>query len=261
MNFYKTEAIVLRDYDLGEQDKIVLFYSRKYGKIKTVVKGARRIKSRFSSAIQPPSYDTLVVYKSRRGDLDTLSECKIKHPFLKIRKSLVRFAYSSYLAELIIKLTEEGEPCAVLFYLLLKSLFLLERISEPHLHLLIHSFELKLLDILGYRPSLEKCVNCGKKMELIKSPHLSIRLGGILCEACQKEDKKGLVVSKKLIKLMEHLLYLRLERACQLKVNEDMEGQLEMVLESHLSHHLRGEMATPLFIRNFERLELGKKTL
>jgi len=255
MTFYKTEAIVLRDYDLGEQDKIVVFYSRNYGKIKIVTKGARRIKSKFSSAIQPPSYDMLVVYKSQRGDLDTLSECKIKHPFIKIRKSLVRFAYSSYLAELIIKLTEDGEPAPVLFYLLLKSLFLLERVPEQNLNLLSRGFELKLLDILGYRPCLEKCVNCGKRIKFIKSLHLSIGLGGVLCEACQEEDKKRLAVSRQLIKLMEHLLYLRGEKICQLKIDKNIERELGVVSGALLSHQLRREMLTPSFIRNLKRLE------
>ncbi|MEA3485562.1 MAG: DNA repair protein RecO C-terminal domain-containing protein, partial [Candidatus Aerophobetes bacterium] len=128
-------------------------------------------------------------------------------------------------------------------------------------NLLIHSFELKFLDILGYRPCLEKCINCGKKLEFIPSPCLSIRGGGILCEACQEKDKKRLAVSRPLIKLMEHLLYLTPERGCQLKIDKKIRRELKAVLQAFLSYQLRGEMLTPVFIHNLERLEGSSRLL
>jgi len=260
MNLYKTEAVVLRGYDLGEQDKVVLFYSPKYGRIRVVAKGARRVKSRFAPAIQPPSYDELIVHKSREKTLDILSECKIKYPFMKIRSSLVKFAYSSYLAELITRFAADEQPCPVLFFLLLKTLFLIEEAAPGQsLNLLIRSFELKLLDISGYRPCIERCVNCGKKIEFIKSAHFSAKLGGLLCEVCkEKNDRGALTISRQLVNLMHHLLHLRMEQVYKLKVKSKIERELEMVLKSFIFHLADGEMITLPFIRNFEKLEASE---
>jgi len=177
MAFYKTEAVVLREYDLGEQDKIVVFYTRKYGRIRVVAKGARKIKSRFAPGIQLPCYDEIIVHKGRENSLDILSECKIKCPFIKIRSSLVKFACSSYLAELITRFVEDEQSCPVLFHLLLRSLFLIEETPPgQNSNLLIRSFELKLLDISGYRPCMERCVNCEKEVKLIKFAYFSAML-------------------------------------------------------------------------------------
>ena len=97
MNIYKTEASVLKDYDLGEQDKIIVFYSRRYGKIKVIAKGARRIKSKFAPLIQPPSYNSLLIYENRKGNLDVLSECVAKCQFLKIKKDFANKAKRNWI--------------------------------------------------------------------------------------------------------------------------------------------------------------------
>jgi len=262
MAFYKTEAVVLREYDLGEQDKIVVFYTRKYGRIRVVAKGARKIKSRFAPGIQLPSYDEIIVHKGRENSLDILSECKIKCPFIKIRSSLVKFACSSYLAELITRFVEDEQSCPVLFHLLLRSLFLIEETPPgQNSNLLIRSFELKLLDISGYRPCIERCVNCEKQVKLIKFAYFSAKFGGVLCEACREKDKRALTISKELVNLMCCLLHLKLEEAHRLKVRPGSEKKLEVLLKVFISHLVDGKMLTPPFIRNFEKLEFKPRTL
>ncbi|MFQ5835482.1 MAG: DNA repair protein RecO [bacterium] len=256
MNLYKTEVIVLRDYDLGEQDKIVVFYSRRYGKIKVVAKGARRIKSRFAAQVQPPSYDSVVIHRATRSGLDTLSECKINYPFIGIRKNLLRFAYSCYLAELIDKFLGEEQPNSHLFELLVKTLFYLERIPKENLSLLMRSFEMRLLKILGYGLYLSRCINCEKERGKIQFLFISIKLGGLLCGDCQEEDKDRLEVSKKTVLLMEYLLYSSLEKAVQQKFDRTIEIELEAMIKKYLSYQLSREMITSRFVCTSEKLEL-----
>jgi len=260
MNMYKTEAIVLKDYDLGEQDKIVVFYSRRYGKIKMIAKGARGIKSRFASLIQPPSYNSLLVYKSRKGNLDILSECATRYHFLEIKKDLVRFAYVCYLVELIDRLTEQKElqSSPSVFQLLLRILFLLEKSSKHSLNLLTKSFQLKLLSILGYQPYLEKCVNCGKDSNLTGSFYFSSKLAGLRCDNCQGIDKEKMSFSRETFLLMRRLIFLSLEKIPEQKRNKDIEKEIEMVLRAYFSYWGQIKMPSCRFIHSFQRLELGK---
>lgn len=256
MRLYKSEVIVLRDYDLGEQDKIVVFYSRRYGKIKVVAKGARRIKSRFAAQVQPPSYDSVVIHKATRGGLHTLSECKINYPFIGIRKNLLRFAYSCYLAELIDKCLEEEQPNSHLFELLVKVLYCLEKIPKQKLSLLMRSFEIKLLKILGYGLYLSRCINCGKEKGKIQSLFISIKSGGLLCDDCQEEDKNRLEVSKKTVLLMNYLLHTSLKETVQQNCDKAIEVELEAILKRYLSYQLSREMITSRFVCISEKLEL-----
>ncbi len=256
MRLYKTEVVVLRDYDLGDQDKIIVFYSRRYGKIKVVAKGARRIKSRFAAQVQSPSYDSVVIHKAMRSDLHTLSECKINYPFMGIRKNLLRFAYSCYLVELIDKLLGEEQPNSHLFELLVKTLYCLERIPKQNLGLLMRSFEIKLLKILGYGLCLSRCINCGKERGKIQFLFISIKLGGLLCGNCQEEDKDGLEVSKKAVLLMDYLLHSNLKKTVQQNFDKTIEIELEAILKRYLSYQLSREMVTSHFVRTSEKLEL-----
>lgn len=259
MNIYRTEAIVLKDYDLGEQDKIVALYSRKYGKIKVVAKGARGIKSRFASLIQPLSYNSLLIYKNRKEGLDILSECVAKYQFLKIKKDLVKFAYACYLTELIDKLTEEEESQFLLFQLLLRALFILEETSQCSINLLIEGFQLKLLSILGYRPYLERCVNCGKDISSVSSFYFSLKLGGLLCNNCQNVDEKKIGFSREAFLLMKRLLFLSLEKIPEQKKDGNIEKEVEILLRTYFSYWGQIRMPTRCFIHSFEELDLMKQ--
>jgi len=256
MNIYKTEAIVLKDYDLGEQDKIVAFYSRRYGKIRAIAKGARGIKSRFASLIQPPSYNSLLIYKNRKGSLDIVSECVVRYQFLGIKEDLVRFAYACYLIELVDKLTEQGESQSSLFRILLKSLFLIENISKYSLNLLIESFQLKLLSILGYQPYIKGCINCEKKVSSASYLYFSLKLGGLLCENCKSIDEGRVSLSREAFLLMRRLLFLKLEEISGEKINKEIVKETEMILRTYLSYHGQIKMPDPFFIHNFKKLEL-----
>lgn len=260
MNLYKTEAIVLKDYDLGEQDKIVVFYSRRYGKVRAVAKGARRIKSRFACVIQPPSYSSLLIYKNRRGGLDVVSECVAKHQFSGIKEDLVRFAYVCYVIELIDKLTEEGESQSSLFQILLKSLFLMESIPKCSLNLLIESFQLKLLNILGYQPYLKGCINCEKRVSSTSYFYFSLRLGGLLCENCKSIDERRVSLSREVFLLMRRLLSLELEEISGEKINKEIVKETEVILRTYLSYQAQIKMPDSYFIHSFEKLELMQTT-
>ena len=59
----KTEAVVLRSMKYRETSRIVSFYTKQFGKISGIVKGARSPKNAFGSALQPMSHVSLVLYK------------------------------------------------------------------------------------------------------------------------------------------------------------------------------------------------------
>ena len=53
MALIETEALVLKSYALGEADKIIVCLTRTEGLIRGVAKGAKRLKSRFGSSLEP----------------------------------------------------------------------------------------------------------------------------------------------------------------------------------------------------------------
>ena len=49
---FRSEAIVLRRTDFGEADRLLTLYSRDFGKIKAIAKGARKPQSRKTGHVE-----------------------------------------------------------------------------------------------------------------------------------------------------------------------------------------------------------------
>ena len=254
MTFLRTPAVVLRDYELSEQDKIVVFYSLKSGLIKVVVKGARRIKSRFAPAIQFPSYNDLLIYKKENSTLGILSDCKVRCSFPKIRKDILRFAYASYVAEVFLSFLEEGETSGNLFYLLVEALSQLEQGEKKDFKSLICAFGLKLLYELGYKPELERCISCGKHRNSLNLIYFSPSKGGILCKKCYRLSDKALETSRTTLLVMDRLLHARICIPFSPEVRQ-VEGQIIETLEACFLCHFDGKRINSLnFIQEVEEL-------
>ena len=108
MGLFDTDAIVLRDYEFGEADKIVLLFTKNKGKISVVAKGVRKTKSTLSSGLQPFTYNHILVYQGK-SDLGNLSQCDIKEPFANLRNDIYKMGYASYVVELINELTIKND--------------------------------------------------------------------------------------------------------------------------------------------------------
>ncbi|HBR56430.1 MAG TPA: DNA repair protein RecO, partial [Blastocatellia bacterium] len=53
MPIFESESFVLKSYSLAEADRIVVFYTRNYGIVRGVAKGAKRLNSKFGSTLEP----------------------------------------------------------------------------------------------------------------------------------------------------------------------------------------------------------------
>lgn len=160
MPLYTANAIVLRRIDFGETDRITTLYTRELGKISAIAKGARKPISRLAGATETLTYAKFQLATGKT--LDVITQVEVRHSFPRVRSNLRQLAYATYLAELIERFVEEREPNADMFDLLLSSLYLLERLNDPEK--IAHMFELQFMKLLGYEPTLDKCVRCRKPL-------------------------------------------------------------------------------------------------
>jgi len=97
----QAEAIVLRTYAIGDQDKIAVFLTRDKGVIRGVAKGARKFGNRFGSSLEPMSHVTMFYYEKERKDLVTINTCDLIESFFEVQADLKMSLTLSYFAELI----------------------------------------------------------------------------------------------------------------------------------------------------------------
>ncbi|MGM0500989.1 MAG: DNA repair protein RecO [Bacillota bacterium] len=229
MALYDTDAIVLRHYELGEADKIIVLFSRERGKIRVVAKGVRKTKSTLAAGLEPFTHNHILVYQGN-SDLGNLSQCDIETSFADLRSDFVKTAYASYAAELVNELTIDNDINKLLFDLLLLTYRLLST-SEKN-NLIIRTFELKLLNILGYRPHLDNCVKCGA--ELDSNFYFSAAEGGLLCSSCTGNWNQK--ISLGTIKFMNRLLDSNYKSLMRLNLPAYAKEELGSILPNYIEH-------------------------
>ena len=176
MGLYRDQGIVLRTWRLGEADRIVNLLTERHGKVRAVVKGVRKTKSRFGARLEPMVHVSLLFYEGRELDIVTQAEA-LEH-FRPVREDLARLAKASSLLEATDQLAQERHANPRLFVMLLGALRALAAHDAP---LLVPAFFLKLLSSEGFHPLLDECAMCGGRYGL---EAFDLAQGGVLCVAC-----------------------------------------------------------------------------
>ena len=157
-----TPAYALRHYALGEADLIVVFYTLNYGKVRSVARGARRVRSRFGSVFQPFTRSDLVFFEKEVQDLTRVSSCEMERSYYESLLTPEASAIAAYFAELVIEFTVDRDPNPALFRLIGAVLGAVE--AGVPLPVAARYFEVWVLQLSGILPLLATCGNCGKQL-------------------------------------------------------------------------------------------------
>ncbi|NLW40248.1 MAG: DNA repair protein RecO [Tissierellia bacterium] len=225
----KTEGIVLKEYRFKETSKILTLFTRKYGKVHALARGAYRPKSKLLANTQPFSYNDYQLYKGR--NFFYINQADIIDSFYNIRENIYKMMYGSYLLELVeLSLLEEEENERI-FLLLIKGLKVLSTINGNFYKFII-SYELKFISFLGYKPEIENCTICGRKK--ISHFKFSIDKGGLVCPNCFVKDPYSISMDESMRRAMNILLYTPLDKLDSLKIPKDIMFKLHDLLVKYI---------------------------
>ena len=182
MRSVKTSGIVIAENNLGDSDKILTILTPNLGKISCVAKGAKRPKSLLMAGSQLLCFGEYVLHK--RNDVYNIQSCDPIEIFYNIRIDLDKLNYAAAITKIIIDVTTENQNNYNILKLYLNTLYIIAE-SDKNLDLIISTFKMRLLKILGYIPNINECVSCGEKEKLTE---FSIKDDGLKCEACARQD-------------------------------------------------------------------------
>ena len=157
MHLEKLQAFVLSNTDYGESDRIVSLFTLEHGRLKGFARGARNSLKRFGPALEP--FARIDVQLHHKEGLSSLRSADVITLYSRIRSELCAIAHGLYACELVEGLTPEGQPLPRLYRLLASYLERLDSGQSEESDR--RMFEINVLNILGYRPSLEGCCRCG----------------------------------------------------------------------------------------------------
>src|SRR6266446_2092307 len=225
----KSAAVVIGSFDLGESDRVITFYSREYGKVRGVAKASRRMRSRFGGALELFTLGQLVFFDTGRSDL-------------------VRLGQGAWVVECVNRLTAEHDPHAALYGLLTRSLRALTGAATPPR--VAVCFGARCLDVLGHRPRLDRCVECGRAYPFARP---SLDEGGVTCEACAAQAPGATAISPAAVAALGRLRTARWEEALAQPLGR-VEAELRVALEAHMTRLIGQPTRTAEFLREVRRL-------
>jgi DNA repair protein RecO (recombination protein O) len=243
MRFLSTNAIVLRSLNQGEADRLVILYTEARGKLSALAKGARKPKNSLAPLTQLFAYSHLLLVKGKTFFI--ITQGRLKHSFLSLIEDMERFAFASSIVELLDRMTEEEEADKDVFDNLLAHLYVMERAKDPEL--IARSWELKLLSHLGYKPELENCLICGRKVE--GNIFFSPSSGGVICSNCAISTPDCLFIRQESLEYIKKLLKTPVHLLREEELSNSIRDDLRSILPSYIDIRAGKKGKTDSFLR------------
>ncbi len=227
----KTKAIVLKKIDYGDTSKIATLYTKNFGKISCIIKGARSPKSKIGKIIDPLNNVEVVFYKKENRDVQLISQANLISNFTNIKEDLDKAKYATGVVELINSIFQEEYKNELIYKGSVRILELMNSGEDQPVFYFTKYF-LFFLKEIGYEIQTSNCSRCSKN---IGEMNLSFNFEtGIICEDCSNETVNSVKLSTELFKI---ILCLSLRNKSITYTNKDLNSIL-FLFEKYLTYHI-----------------------
>ncbi|MBS4191334.1 DNA repair protein RecO [Bacillus sp. FJAT-49705] len=242
----KCEGIIIRATNYGETNKIVTLYTREWGKVGVMARGAKKPNSRLAAVTQLFTYGYFLIQKG--NGLGTLQQGEMISSMRSIREDIFLTAYASYIVDLTDKGTDDRKPNPFLFELVHQTLNLINEGYDAEI--LVNIFEMKMLNSLGLYPVLNQCAICGSTDGHYS---FSIREGGLLCHRCFEKDPYHFKISSATVKLLRLFYFFDLSRLGNISVKAETKAELKRVITAYYDEYSGLNLKTKKFLNQMAK--------
>lgn len=244
----RVDAVVLRHSDWGEADRLLVLYTREQGKLRAVAKGLRKIQSRKAGHLEPFTRVTIMLAKGH--DLWIVTQVEAIDLFQPLREDLQKMGQAAYVVELLDRFTYEEGQNWQLYKLLIETL---ERLSKGEDDFVpVKYYEMRLLDLLGYRPLLFECASCGEAITA-RDQYFSADLGGVLCPKCTGRGQSSRPVSMDALRFLRHFQRSDYRQALRADPALAVRQEVDSLQNYYLTYLLERSLNAPEFLKQIRK--------
>lgn len=233
-----TDGIIFRQVKATGGRRMILLFTKKYGKISVGTSLSEKGKNRASLALRPFTFGSYQIYQGR--NYYNLDRAETVKSFYGIGEDPDKYMSASYVLELTERVVPEEVPQPQIFQLLVTFMEeLSERPKKPET--LVLAYEVKLLRALGVLPAFHGCERCGAQEELTS---FSIPDAGMLCRSCRKKIPPGqqdaLIydVNFGIVDIIQYFADKPLSGFRGIALEPQTAQQLQKILRDYFSYHL-----------------------
>lgn len=236
----KLEGIIISEVDYKESSKIINIFTKDYGIIGVLARGAKRLKSNFTGVTTKLTYGYFYLNYKEKG-LSILNEVEIINPLRNIKKSLTLISFASYITELVSQVYKHENNINI-YDLYINAILKLEDNMDPLV--ITNIIELKLLNYLGITPNLNSCVSCDN----INVVTISSYKGGLLCNSCKGNEK---IVHPKTIKLIRIFYYVDISKINKIEVSDNIKNEINEFIDDYYERYSGLYLKSKEFIKKY----------
>lgn len=242
---FKTYAVILRRTDFGEADRLLTLLTPHYGKIRAIAKGARRPTARSAGHVELYTVAEMVIGEGR--NLNIITQIELIEPFLPLHDDLNRIAYANLFAELLDRFSVDNEENERAYELLVSGFgWLCE--TDTDLRLAARYFELRLLDVMGYAPSLFECAVSGEELQP-EDQFYSAEDGGVVSPPYAFGHSYMIHLPLNDFKILRHFTRYSWADVKKLRLRPENYFKLEQVLHSTIMYLLEQRLQSVAFLK------------
>lgn len=242
---YKTQAIVLRTISWPRHARFFVLYTKDFGKLKGVAAGAEKIKSKVAGHLQP--FVIAEVMMARGRSVDRVAQARLTKRYASFASQYQMYLLGSYVLEVIEKLTKEEVPDEQIWQEMVAVLDELDEQGEwgdsQRFSLLVRMFALRLLDRMGYKPELHRCVAC--RVSPLREPlSFSVLQSGVICGNCRDKHRDSQSVSAEAIKMLRAILQLPVAQSMRVLMQPQDAAVVSALIDQLVSVQLQSPLQT-----------------
>ena len=223
----EVEGFILSETSYGETSKIINVFTKEYGVIGIMCKGAKSLKSKNRVATLRFTYAKFNIF-FKQGKLSNLVSADIINPLKNIRSDITLISYISYLTELTEQVIKQSNNNLMYDYFI-EAILKIENGLDPLV--ITNILEIKYLEQLGVMFNLDECVLCGSKQGIVT---IDADKGGYICLNCLTNE---VIVDKKVIKMLRMYYYVNIKSITAIKVDDNVKIIINKFLDMYYDRY------------------------
>ena len=240
----EVEGIILSETPYGETSKIINVFTKEYGVIGIMCKGAMGIKSKLRSTTTKLTYGKFNIYY-KKDKLSTLVSVDIINYLKNIKSDILLISYASYLCELVYQVLKQTNETKI-YDDFINSLLKIEEGLDPIV--LTNILEVKLLDFLGVGLNLTSCIMCGNKKEIVT---LSSEKGGLICRNCYRQER---LIPIEIVKILNMYYLVDIKSINKLSIKKDIINEINRFLTFYYDDYTGLYLKSKDFLKTMQKL-------
>ncbi len=230
----KVKGIILSESNMGDYDKMLTMLTPNLGKISCSAKGARRPQSALLAGTQLFCFGDYLLYKGT--STYHINSCEPIEIFYKLRTDLDKLETAIDINKIILEVTNENENSYNILQLYLNTLYVISE-TDKDLKLTESIFKLRLLSLIGFKPRIDKCINCGQSEKL---EYFSIKDDGFKCKECAKQDKSAIYMSESTLNAIKYTVLSPIKKLFSFDLKNEALEEFKLITKIYFKEKLEG---------------------